>query len=35
VIELGHFGATDAGGVEEFKDRAVAQAEGVDRVGQG
>jgi len=35
VIEFGHFGAADAGGVEEFKDCAVAQAERVGRVGQG
>ena len=35
VIEFGHFGAPDAGGVEEFEDGAVAQAERVGPVGQG
>ena len=35
VIEVGHFGAADAGGVEEFEDGAVAQAEGIGGVGDG
>ena len=35
VVEVGHFGAADAGGVEEFEDGAVAQAEGVGGVGDG
>ena len=33
VVEIGHFRAPDAGGVEEFQNRAVAQAEGVGGVG--
>ena len=33
-VEAGHFGAADAGGVEEFEDRAVAQAEAVAGVGR-
>jgi hypothetical protein len=35
VIEVGHFGAADAGGVEEFQNGAVAQAEGVGWIGDG
>jgi len=35
VVEVGHFGATDAGGVEKFQDGAVSQAEGVSGVGLG
>ena len=35
VVELGHFAAANAGGVEEFEDGAVAQAEGVGGVGDG
>jgi hypothetical protein len=35
VVEVGHFGAADAGGVEEFQDGAVAQAEGIGGVGLG
>ena len=35
VVEVGHFGATDTGCVEEFQDRAVAQAEGISGVGLG
>ena len=33
-VELGHFGAPYAGGVEEFEDGAVAQAHGIGGVGQ-
>ena len=35
VVEIGHFAAADAGGVEEFEDSAVAQAEGVGRIWNG
>ena len=35
VIEIGHFGAPDAGGVEELQNCTVAQAEGVGGVGDG
>jgi len=35
VVEIGHFTAPDAGGVEEFEDGAVAQAEGIGGVGDG
>ena len=35
VIEVGHFSAPDAGGVKEFEHGAVAQAEGIGRVGDG
>ena len=35
VVELGHLGAADAGGVEEFEDGAVAQTEGIGCVGTG
>ncbi len=34
-VELTEFGAADAGGVEEFKHGAVAQAEGLGGVGNG
>ena len=34
-VEVGHFGAADAGGVEEFEHRTVAQAKGIGDVGQG
>ena len=35
VVEIGHFAAADAGGVEEFEDGAVAQAEGVGGIWNG
>ena len=35
LVELGHFAAADAGGVEEFEDGAVAQAEGIVGVRKG
>jgi hypothetical protein len=35
MVELGHFGSPDTGGVEEFEDGAVAQAEGIGGVGAG
>ena len=35
MVEVGQFGAADAGGVEEFEDGAVAQAEGIGGVGNG
>ena len=35
VVELGHFAPANAGGVEEFEDGAVAQAEGIGGVGDG
>ena len=35
VVEIGHFGAADAGGVEEFEYGAVAQAEGIGGIGNG
>ena len=34
-VELGQFAAANAGGVEEFQNRAVAQADGVGGIGQG
>ncbi len=35
VVEIGHLGAPDAGGVEKFEHGAVPQAEGVGGVGNG
>ena len=35
VIEICHFGAANAGGIEEFQNRAVAQSEGIGGVGHG
>jgi hypothetical protein len=35
VVEVGHFAAADAGGVEEFEHGAVAQTEGIGGVGDG
>jgi hypothetical protein len=35
VVESGHFGAPDSGGVEKFEHRPVAQAEGIVGVGDG
>jgi hypothetical protein len=35
VVEVGHFTAANAGGVEEFEHGAIAQAEGIGGVGDG
>ena len=35
MVEIGHLGAADAGGVEEFEHGAVAQAEGIGGVWLG
>jgi hypothetical protein len=33
-VEVGHFGAADAGGVEEFEDGAIAQAKRAGEIGE-
>jgi hypothetical protein len=33
-LQPGHFGAADAGGVKQFEDGAVAQAEGAVNIGK-
>jgi hypothetical protein len=35
VVQVGHFGPPNAGGVENFEHGAVAQAKGIDGVGDG
>ena len=35
MVEIGHFGAADAGGVKKFEHGAITQAKGIGGVGDG